>query len=178
MAEHEDIDARRFQREAKLGASLSHPNLVSIFDTDEDDESVLLVMEYVDGETLADLLARGPDRADRAVKIVRAVAEALDHAHAAGSCTATSSPPTSCSAATASVKLADLGIAKAVERTDMTGTDTVLGTPAYMAPGAAPGRPGSGPPVDVYALATWPSRCSPGGRRAAGEPPSRSRIRS
>src|SRR6187397_1471621 len=55
--ERDEVDARRFQREARLGASLSHPNLVSIFDTEEDDESVLLVMEYVDGETLADLLA-------------------------------------------------------------------------------------------------------------------------
>ena len=43
----DDMDARRFEREAKIGASLSHPNLVSIFDTQQDDESVLLVMEYV-----------------------------------------------------------------------------------------------------------------------------------
>ena len=57
-SERDEIDARRFQREAKLGASLSHPNLVSIFDTEEDDESVLLIMEYVDGETLAERLAR------------------------------------------------------------------------------------------------------------------------
>src|SRR5919106_190550 len=107
-AEHDEIDARRFQREAKLGASLSHPNLVSIFDTEEDAESVLLVMEYVDGETLGDLLGRD-----------------------------------------GTVKLADLGIAKAVERTDITDTGTVLGTPAYMAPEQLQGG-AVGPAVDVY----------------------------
>jgi tRNA A-37 threonylcarbamoyl transferase component Bud32 len=151
-AEHEDVDARRFQREAKLGASLSHPNLVSIFDTEEDDESVLLVMEYVEGETLGDLLARGPVEADRAVEIIRAVAEALDHAHAAGIVHRDVKPGNVLLGPNGTVKLADLGIAKAVERTDITGTGTVLGTPAYMAPEQLQGRK-LGPAVDVYALA-------------------------
>ena len=70
----DEMDARRFEREAKIGASLGHPNLVTIFDTEQDDESVLLVMEYVEGETLADLLARGAVEPKRAVAIVRAVA--------------------------------------------------------------------------------------------------------
>src|SRR5687768_15122367 len=80
----DEMDARRFEREAKIGASLSHPNLVSIFDTLQDDESVLIVMEYVEGETLADVLGRGPLEPKRAVGIVCAVAKALDHAHTAG----------------------------------------------------------------------------------------------
>jgi eukaryotic-like serine/threonine-protein kinase len=150
--EHEDVDARRFQREAKLGASLSHQNLVSIFDTEEDDESVLLVMEYVEGETLADLLARGPVEADRAVQIIRAVAEALDHAHASGIVHRDIKPANVLLGRDGAVKLADLGIAKAVERTDITGTGTVLGTPAYMAPEQLQGGE-LGPAVDVYALA-------------------------
>ena len=152
-SERDDIDARRFQREAKLGASLSHPNLVSIFDTQRDDESVLLVMEYVDGETLADLLARGPVEPSRAVEIVRAVAEALDHAHKAGIVHRDVKPGNVLLGRDGSVKLADLGIAKAVERTDITATDTVLGTPAYMAPEQLEGAR-LGPAVDVYALAT------------------------
>jgi len=150
-AEHEDVDARRFEREAKLGASLSHPNLVSIFDTEEDDESVLLVMEYVDGETLGDLLARGPVEVDRAVEIIRAVAEALDHAHASGIVHRDVKPANVLLGRDGTVKLADLGIAKAVERTDITGTGTVLGTPAYMAPEQLQGGK-LGPAVDVYAL--------------------------
>ena len=152
-AEREDIDARRFEREAKLGASLSHSNLVSVFDIHEDDESVLLVMEYVDGETLGDLLARGPIEPSRAVKIVCAVAEALDHAHTAGIVHRDIKPGNVLLGRDGSVKLADLGIAKAVERTDLTKTDTVLGTPAYMAPEQLQGGR-IGPPVDIYALAT------------------------
>ena len=152
-AEHDDIDARRFQREAKLGASLSHPNLVSIFDTEQDDESVLLVMEYVEGETLADVLARGEVEPRRAIQIVCAVAEALDHAHSAGIVHRDIKPGNVLLGRDGSVKLADLGIAKAVERTDITGTGTVLGTPAYMAPEQLQGGK-LGPAVDVFALAT------------------------
>jgi len=133
-ADGDDVDARRFKREAKLGASLSHPHLVSIFDTEEDDESVLLVMEYVDGETLADRLARGGLEPRAAAAIVRAVAEALDHAHAAGIVHRDIKPANVLLGRDGSVKLADLGIAKALERTDITDTGTILGTPTYMAP--------------------------------------------
>ena len=149
----DDMDARRFERESKLGASLSHPNLVSIFDAEQDDESVLLIMEYVDGETLADLLGSGPVEPQRAVAIVRAVAEALDHAHSAGIVHRDIKPANVLLGRDGSVKLADLGIAKVVERTDITGTGTVLGTPAYMAPEQLEGGK-LGPAVDIYALAT------------------------
>ena len=152
-SDRDDIDARRFEREAKLGASLSHPNLVSIFDTEQDDESVLLVMEYVEGETLADRLARGGVEPRRAVEIVCAVAKALDHAHSSGIVHRDIKPANVLLGRDGSVKLADLGIAKAVERTDITGTGTVLGTPAYMAPEQLQGGD-LGPTVDVYALAT------------------------
>ena len=150
--ERDEVDAQRFQREARLGASLSHPNLVSIFDTEEDDEFVLLVMEYVDGETLADLLARGGLEPQRAVAIVRAVAEALDHAHKAGIVHRDIKPANVLLGRNGSVKLADLGIAKAVERTDITDTGTVLGTPVYMAPEQLHGGK-LGPATDIYALA-------------------------
>ena len=150
--ERDDVDARRFQREAKLGASLSHPNLVSIFDTEKDDESVLLVMEYIDGETLAERLSRGGLEPPRAVAIVRAVARALDHAHSAGIVHRDIKPANVLLGRDGTVKLADLGIAKAVERTDITDTGTVLGTPAYMAPEQLQGG-AIGPAVDIYALA-------------------------
>jgi serine/threonine-protein kinase len=149
----DDMDARRFEREAKIGASLSHPNLVSIFDTQQDEESVLLVMEYVEGETLGDLLARGRVEPKRAAAIVRAVADALEHAHANGIVHRDIKPGNVLLGKDGTVKLADLGIAKAVERTEITGTGTVLGTPAYMAPEQLEGRD-IGPAVDVYALAT------------------------
>src|SRR5881227_752679 len=75
---------RRFQREAKVGASLSHPNLVTVFDTVADEEGVLIVMEYVEGEPLSELMATGKVPPERAVSIVRQIAGALDHAHRAG----------------------------------------------------------------------------------------------
>src|SRR5258705_9442209 len=79
-----DDAAQRFEREAKVGASLSHPNLVTVFDTVADDEGVLIVMEYVAGENLSALMARERVPADQAVDIVKDVAAALNHAHQAG----------------------------------------------------------------------------------------------
>src|SRR5258706_15645448 len=63
-----DDAALRFQREAKVGASLSHPNLVTVFDTVADDEGVLIVMEYVEGENLASIMARERVPTERAVE--------------------------------------------------------------------------------------------------------------
>src|SRR5687767_9598303 len=163
----DEMDARRFEREAKIGASLSHPNLVSIFDTLQDDESVLLVMEYVEGETLGDLLARGRVDSKRTVAIVRAVAEALEHAHASGIVHRDIKPGNVLLGKDGSVKLADLGIAKAVERTEITHTGTVLGTPAYMAPEQLEGRK-LGPSVDIYALATMAFEMLTGKRARRG----------
>src|SRR5437773_2006229 len=74
-----DEAALRFQREAKVGASLSHPNLVTVFDTVADDEGVLIVMEYVAGENLAAVMEHERLPADRAVAIVTDIADALDH---------------------------------------------------------------------------------------------------
>src|SRR3954471_13555235 len=64
-----DDVARRFTREAKVGASLNHPNLVSVYDTATDDEGVLIVMELVEGETLRQAIERGPLPRDRALRI-------------------------------------------------------------------------------------------------------------
>ena len=83
--------ARRFQREARIGAAISHPNLVSVFDMETEDESVLIVMEYVEGETLREAIAaRAAGRASAPWRWSRDVAAALDHAHKPrASCTAT-----------------------------------------------------------------------------------------
>src|SRR5919199_1548207 len=83
-AETPDEAAERFDREAKLGASLNHPNLVSIYDVATDAESVLIVMEYVEGQTLKDAIAAGALPLPRVVSIVHDVAAALNHAHAHG----------------------------------------------------------------------------------------------
>jgi eukaryotic-like serine/threonine-protein kinase len=82
---HSDSPAeveQRFVREAKLGASLNHPNLVSVFDTEVDDEGLLIVMEYVEGESLARALLRGPLEPEHVAGIARGLGDALDHVHA------------------------------------------------------------------------------------------------
>src|SRR5579884_3077533 len=68
--------ARRFEREAKVGASLNHPSIVAVYDTFVEDESVFIVMEYVDGATLADEVTTGPLEAQRAVAVVSDIAAA------------------------------------------------------------------------------------------------------
>src|SRR2546423_10579782 len=80
----DDELVKRFRREARLGASLNHPNVVAVYDIRVDNEGVLIVMEYVEGRTLRDELAGGPVPPERALGILRGVAEALDHAHGPG----------------------------------------------------------------------------------------------
>ncbi|MDP8943303.1 MAG: serine/threonine protein kinase, partial [Actinomycetota bacterium] len=154
----------RFEREARLGASLNHPNVVAIYDTATDPEGVLIVMEYVDGETLGRALARGPLDRGRALAVLRAVAAALDHAHGHGVVHRDIKPANVLLGTDGRVKLADLGIATAAERTHITRTGTVLGTPSYMAPEQLEGREVDSA-VDVYALAALAFEAL-GGRKA------------
>ncbi|GAC1325839.1 MAG: hypothetical protein NVSMB25_24740 [Thermoleophilaceae bacterium] len=147
----EDV-AQRFQREAKLGASLNHPNIVAVYDTETEAEGVLIIMEFVDGETLREEILRGPLEPPRALEILGGVAAALDHAHDHGVVHRDVKPANVLLSAGGNVKLADLGIATAAERTQITHSGTVLGTAAYMAPERLDGHAG-GPEVDVYALA-------------------------
>jgi eukaryotic-like serine/threonine-protein kinase len=143
---------QRFNREAKLGASLNHPNLVSVFDTATDDEGVLIVMEYVDGEPLSRMLRRGPLRPEEVARIVSDVGDALDHAHAQGVIHRDVKPGNVLIREDGVTKLADLGIATASDGTRITRSGTVLGTAAYMAPEQLDGR-GAGREADIYALA-------------------------
>jgi serine/threonine protein kinase len=145
--------ARRFQREAKVGASLNHPNIVAVYDTVADEEGVLIVMEYVDGHTLQAELERGPMGPERALEVLRGMAAALDHAHANGVVHRDVKPANVLIAGRdGTVKLTDLGIATATERTNITGSGMVLGTASYMAPERLDGHAG-GPAVDVYGTA-------------------------
>ena len=143
---------QRFVREAKLGASLNHPNLVSVYDTAVDDEGVLIVMEYVRGESLASALRHGPLGPRRVARMARELGGALDHAHAHGIVHRDVKPANVLLRDDAVTKLVDLGIAKAADTTRITRSGTVLGTAAYMAPEQLEGRE-PGPSVDIYALA-------------------------
>jgi serine/threonine-protein kinase len=150
-ADSPDDMARRFQREAKLLASLSHPNIVAVYDTVAAEDGVLIVMEYVGGETLRAALQRGPLGPERTARVVEGVAAALDHAHARGVVHRDVKPANVLLGPNGTVKLADLGIATAAGRTQITASGTVLGTPSYMAPEQLTGGRVSAA-VDVYAL--------------------------
>jgi len=163
--------ALRFEREAKLGASLSHPNLVTVFDTVADEEGVLIVMEYVEGDSLADVLAAQERlEPDKVVPVVRAVAAALDHAHQNGIVHRDVKPANILLTPSGEVKLVDLGIANAADRTQITSAGTVLGTPSYMAPEQLEGGALT-PAVDVYALAVVAYEALTGRKARSGRTP-------
>src|SRR3954453_1536163 len=161
-AESPEDTARRFRREARLGASLNHPNIVAVYDIVTDDEGVLIVMEYVEGETLRDAIDRGPLEPKRALDILDGLAAALDHAHGEGIVHRDVKPANVLLGADGrTVKLADLGIATAVEGTRITMSGTVLGTAAYMAPEQLEGHK-PGPAADIYSLAVLAGERAPG----------------
>src|SRR5918999_2500002 len=160
----------RFVREAKLGASLNHPNLVSVFDTATDDEGVLIVMEYVEGEALARTLKRGPLPTDRVAPMVRDVGSALDHAHAQGVVHRDVKPGNVLMRHDGVTKLVDLGIATAQDHTRLTHSGMVLGTAAYMAPEQLEGGETTAA-TDVYALAVVAYEALAGERAREGKTP-------
>jgi serine/threonine-protein kinase len=167
-ADSPEAMALRLEREARVGASLNHPNIVAVYDTDTDDHGVVIVMEYVAGETLAAALRRGPLDPARALEVVGDVASALDHAHRAGVVHRDVKPANVLLGDV--VKLADLGIAHAAEQTHLTATGTVLGTASYMAPEQLEGRP-VGPAADTYALAAVAYETLSGRRAREGATP-------
>jgi Protein kinase domain/Tetratricopeptide repeat len=162
--------AERFVREAKLGASLNHPNLVSVYDTVTDDEGVLIVMELVRGESLADALRRGPLETEDALAVVRDVGDALDHAHGHGVVHRDIKPANVLLRDDGMTKLVDLGIATAADQTRITQSGIVLGTAAYMAPEQLDGRK-AGPATDVYALSVVAFEALSGSRARSGRTP-------
>ena len=128
--------AARFAREARVAARLHHPNVVTVFDFGEESEQLFLVMELVEGETLAQRLARGDFPGTvAALEIVAQTADALAAAHRVGVIHRDIKPANLLLPASGAVKVSDFGVAKAVgESTELTRTGTMVGSPAYMAP--------------------------------------------
>jgi eukaryotic-like serine/threonine-protein kinase len=142
----------RFGREARAAAALHHPNIVAVFDSGADGDLQYLVMEYVEGQSLAGLLRReGMLEPRRAAEVGRQVCQALAAAHAAGLVHRDITPGNLLVDATGLVKVADFGIAKLGAATTMTGDGMVLGTAAYLAPEQAQGRAVDGR-SDLYGL--------------------------
>src|SRR5918996_304265 len=138
----DDKFVTRFRREAQAAARLNHPNIVSIYDTGDDDGAHYIVMELVEGDTLGDVLRRdGALPAERAAAIAVSVAEALERAHQAGLVHRDVKPGNVMLTPDGSVKVMDFGIARAASEDTLTQTGTVLGTAAYLSPEQAQGLP-------------------------------------
>jgi beta-lactam-binding protein with PASTA domain/tRNA A-37 threonylcarbamoyl transferase component Bud32 len=126
----------RFIREARSAARLSHPNVVAVFDQGADGDAVFLVMEYVEGYTLRDLLReRGPLQPGAALAVLEPVLAALAAAHDAGLVHRDVKPENVLLADDGRVKVADFGLARAVaEASHTASTGLLIGTVAYLAP--------------------------------------------
>jgi tRNA A-37 threonylcarbamoyl transferase component Bud32 len=136
------VFVERFRREARAAARLSHPNVVAVFDSGSDADQHYLVMEYVAGQSLAELLVRQDRLAPRrAAELGVEVCAALTAAHAQGLVHRDVKPANVLVGDDGRVKVTDFGIAKAAAATTLTGTGTVLGTAAYLSPEQAQGGP-------------------------------------
>ncbi|HTR72477.1 MAG TPA: protein kinase [Solirubrobacteraceae bacterium] len=157
LAEHLAEDptfVSRFQREAQAAARLVHPNIVQIFDSglDENSGRHFIVMEYIEGQSCAEILRDdGWMEVDEAVAVIEQACEGLHYAHRHGVVHRDVKPGNLLRSRDGEVKLADFGIAKATEQSSITQVGSVLGTAAYLAPEQARGEE-AGPRADLYAL--------------------------
>jgi serine/threonine-protein kinase len=145
----------RFEREARVLASLNHPNIAAIHGLEESDDTKLLVLEYVPGDTLDERIARGPVPLKDALEICRQISEGLEAAHEKGIIHRDLKPANVKITPAGIVKVLDFGLAKAAETASpadsqggtatfavaMTQPGLVMGTPAYMSPEQACGKP-------------------------------------
>src|SRR5215467_8029945 len=148
----------RFRREAQVLASLNHPNIAAIYGFEDSGSTHALVLELVEGPTLADRIAKGPIPLDEALPIAKQIAKALEAAHEQGIIHRDLKPANIKLRDDGTVKVLDFGLAKAMEPASaispmltasptittpaqMTGVGMILGTAAYMSPEQAKGRP-------------------------------------
>ena len=159
----------RIRSEARAAAGLSHPNVVAVFDAGVDDtEHPYIVMERLDGRTLADELAGGPMSVERARSMANQVLQALATAHAAGLVHRDVKPGNVLFAGEDTWKVADFGIAKWLDESGITRTGEVMGSPGYLAPERLEGIPAS-PSSDLYSVGVLLYEALTGRRLAAGD---------
>jgi WD40 repeat protein/serine/threonine protein kinase len=146
--------AARFLAEAETLAALRHPNIVPIYDRGEHNGLSYFAMEYCDGGSLADRITESPLLPDQAARTVEQLARAVALAHDRGILHRDLKPGNVLFSDDGTPKISDFGLAKRLDSTDMerlTQTGAVIGTPSYMAPEQAEGKP-AGISADVYAL--------------------------
>lgn len=142
----------RFHREAQSATSLSHPNIVNIYDVGEEDDLYYMVMEYVDGMTLKQYIQQNsPVDVSEAVDIMRQVTSAITHAHDNGIVHRDIKPQNILIDHYGHVKVTDFGIAMALSATALTQTNSVLGSVHYLSPEQARGGMAT-KKSDVYSM--------------------------
>ncbi len=148
---HDDTFFERFYREVEVIAGLQHPHILPVYDFGEVEDSPYIVMAYLNGGTLADIMAQGPLDLQEAGRLVEQIASALEFAHSKGIVHRDLKPSNVLLDEQHNAYLADFGLARILEKSsEITGT-AILGTPTYMAPEQANGL-NLTPSVDVYAL--------------------------
>jgi hypothetical protein len=170
----------RFRTEANAAARLQHPNVVAVHEAGTHEDRPFLVLEFVDGGTLADRLTKGPIAIETTARLLRRLAGAVQFAHEHGVLHRDLKPANVLLAATAEAgeigipKIADFGLAKPLTADSSlaagahTQTGAILGTPSYMAPEQAGGKSAAiGTPADVWALGAILYEC------LTGQPPFR-----
>ena len=161
----------RFRAEARHAASLSHPGIAAVFDYGEDDGSPFIVMELVEGKSLADVLVHeGKLSPERTLGIVAQAAYALQAAHDGGVIHRDVKPGNLHVTADGTVKVTDFGIARATNAVPLTRTGAIMGTAYYISPEQASGRPVT-PASDLYSLGVVAYECLSGRRPFAGHTP-------
>jgi serine/threonine-protein kinase len=155
LADHAASDEElreRFLREGRFAAQLAHANVVAVYDTGEADGTPYIVMECVEGESLAEVVARrGPLRSAEAAELGRQACAGLGHAHARGLVHRDVKPQNLLLRDDGTLKVADFGIARSGGGATITQAGTLLGTAAYMAPEVVAGEPATAA-SDVYSL--------------------------
>ena len=143
---------RRFQREALSASSLSHPNIVEMYDVGEDDGGYSIVMEYVDGKTLKQVLKqRGKLSVTEVVDIMLQVTDGMAHAHDSYIIHRDIKPQNIMILSNGVIKITDFGVATALNSTQLTQTNSVMGTVHYLPPEQANGK-GSTIRSDIYSM--------------------------
>ncbi len=137
-----DTDARtRFLREAKAAAALDHSNICTVYEINEVDGQALLAMQLIEGPTVKEKIAERPLKLDEALDIAIQTAGGLQAAHEKGLVHRDVKSANLMLTAVGQVKITDFGLARLADHTEITTTAAILGTPAYMSPEQAQGRP-------------------------------------